>query len=48
MPKLKPNIEARLEALLKECATQFAQDETSIGKTPLIKMTIYTGNSEPV
>ena len=33
--KLKPNIEAELEALLKEYATQFTQDETSIGTTPL-------------
>ena len=46
--KLKPNIEAKLEALLKECVTQFAQDETSISTTPLMKMTIDTGNSEPV
>ena len=34
--------------LLKEYASQFAQDETSIGTTPLTKMTIDTGNSEPV
>ena len=33
--KLKPNIEAKLEALLKEYATQFTQDETSIGTTPI-------------
>ena len=46
--KLKPNIEAKLEALLKEYATQFAQDETSVGTSPLTKMTIDTGNSEPV
>ena len=46
--KLKPNIKAKLEALLKEYATQFAQDETSIGTTPLTQMTIDTGNSKPV
>ena len=46
--KLKPNIEAKLEALLKKHASQFAWDETSIGTTPLTKMTIDTGNSEPV
>ena len=46
--KFKPNIEAKLETLLKEYETQFAQDETSIGTTPLTQMTIDTGNSEPV
>ena len=46
--KLKRNIEAKLEALLKEYPSQCAQDETSIGTTPLTKMTIDTGNSEPV
>ena len=46
--KLKPNIEAKLEALLKEYASQFAWGETSIGTTPVTKMTIDTGNSEPV
>ena len=48
MPQLKPNIVAKLEALFKEYASQFAQDETSIGMTPLTKITIDTGNSEPV
>ena len=46
--KFKPNIEAKLEALLKGYATQFAQDETSISTTPLTRMTIDTGNAEPV
>ena len=46
--KLKPNIEAKLQALLKEYATQFTQDETSICTTPLTKMTIDTGNTKPV
>ena len=34
--------------LLKEHETQFAKDETSISTRPLIKMTIDTGDSEPV
>ena len=46
--KLKPSIEGKLEALLKEYASQFTQDETSIGMTPLTKMLIDTGTSEPV
>ena len=46
--KLKPNIEAKLEALLKEYASQFTQDETSIRTTPLTEMMIDTGTSEPV
>ena len=46
--KLKPGIQSRLDTLLKEYETQFAKVETSIGTTPLTKMTIGTGNSEPV
>ena len=46
--KLKPSIEAKLEALLKEYTSQFTQDETSIGITPLTEITIDTGTSEPV
>ena len=38
----------KLEAPLKEYASQFAKDETSIGTTPLSEMTIDTGSSEPV
>ena len=33
---------------MKEYETQFEKDETSIGTTPLTKMTIDTGDSEPV
>ena len=33
---------------MKEHESQFAQDETSIGTTPLTKMSIDTGNLEPV
>ena len=46
--KLRPGIQSRLDTLLKEYGTQFAKDETSIGTTPLAKMTIDTGDSEPV
>ena len=46
--KLKTNTPNKLDVLLKEYKTQFAQDEMSIGITPLIKMTINTGNSHPV
>ena len=44
--KLNPNIEAKLEVLLKEYASQFAQYETSIGPTSLTEMTVDTGCSE--
>ena len=46
--KLKQHIERRLTTLLKEYDSRFAQDETSIGTTPLTEMPIDTGNSEPV
>ena len=46
--KLKPGIQSRLDTLLKEYETQFAKDETSISTTLLTKMTINTGNSEPM
>ena len=46
--KLKQNIESKLIKLLKEYDSQFAQDETTIERTPLIEMTRDTGTSEPV
>ena len=46
--KLKPNIESKLDALLKQYASQFAKDETSIGTSPLTEMTIDMGTSDPV
>ena len=46
--KLRDNIETKLEELLKEYKSQFTQDETTIGTTSLTKMTIDTGDSEPV
>ena len=45
--KLKQHIETILTALLKGYDPQFAQDETSIGTTPLTEMTTDKGNSEP-
>ena len=46
--KLKQHIEGKHTALLKEYDSQFKQDETSIGTTPLTEMTIDTGTSKPV
>ena len=46
--KLKPNIESKLDAFLKQYASQFTKDETSIGKTLLTEMTIDIGTSDPV
>ena len=46
--KLKPGIESKPDALLKEYASQFVKDETSIGTTPLTEMMIDTGTSERV
>ena len=37
-----------LNLLLEEYASQFAQDETSIGTTPLTSMSIDTGSVDPV
>ena len=44
--KLKVGIKSKLDTLLKEYASQFTKDETSIGTTPLTE--IDTGNSDPV
>ena len=46
--KLKAGIHSKLDALLKEYATQFIKDETSIRTMPLTEMTINTGDSAPV
>ena len=45
---LSLRIQHKLDALLLKYKSQFAQDETSIGTTPLTSMTIDTGNSPPV
>ena len=39
--KLKQHIEAKLTELLKEYASQFAQDETSIGTITLTEVNRY-------
>ena len=46
--KLKPSIESKPDAFLKEYISQFVKDETSIGMTPLTEMTIDTDTSDPV
>ena len=46
--KLRSSVESKLDAHLKEYASQFAKDETSIGMTLLTEMTINTGNSDPM
>ena len=46
--KLKPNIESKHDTLLKENASQFAKDDTSIGTTPLMERTFDMGTSDPV
>ena len=46
--KLKTGIKSKLDTLLKEYASQFTKDETSIGTTPLMEMTTDTGDSDPV
>ena len=45
---LRPSIESKWNALLKEYTSQFAKDEMSIGTTPLMEMTIDTGTFDPV
>ena len=46
--RLKKDIATKLEELLKEYQSQFAQDKTTLRITQLTKMTIDTGTSEPV
>ena len=45
---LSAHIQKEVDTLLQEYKSQFAQDETSIGTTPLTSMTIDTGDSPPV
>ena len=46
--KILTPVQNSLELLLKEHESQFAQDDTSIGTTPLTKMSIDTGTANPV
>ena len=41
MPQVGKNIATKLEELLKDYKSQFAQDETIIGTTPLAKIMSY-------
>ena len=41
-------VQNSLKLLLEEYVSQFAQDETSIGMTPLTSMSIDTGTADPV
>ena len=45
---LKPSIESKLDALLKEYTSQFDKNEMSIGTTPFTEIMIDTGTSELV
>ena len=46
--ELSAPIQDSLKLLLEEHEAQFAKDETSIGTTPLISMTIDMGTADPV
>ena len=46
--KLSAPIQDSLQLQLQEYESQFTNDETSIGTTPLTSMTIDTGNADPV
>ena len=46
--ELSTAVQNDLDLLLQEYESQFAKDESSIGTTPLISMTIDTGTSKPV
>ena len=46
--ELSTPIQNSLKLLLKEYESQFTKDETSIGTTPLMSMTIDTGTTDPV
>ena len=46
--KISTHVQNNLKLLLEEYESQFAQDETSIGTTPLTSMSIDTGTTDPV
>ena len=46
--KLSTNVQNDLDLLLQEYKSQFTQDKTTVGTTPLTSMTIDTGTSNPV
>ena len=46
--ELSAPIQDNLKLLLQEYKSQFTKDETTIGTTPLMSMTIDTGTTDPV
>ena len=46
--ELSPTVQDNLKLLLQEYESQFAKDETIIGTTPLVSMTIDTSTADPV
>ena len=46
--KISTPVQNSLKALLEEYKLQFAQDEMSIGMTPLTSMSIDTGTTDPI
>ena len=46
--EISPPVQNSLIVLLEEYESQFAQDETSIGMTPLTSISIDTGTANPV
>ena len=46
--KISTTVQNSLKLLLEEYESQFSQDETSIGTTPLTSMSINTGTANPV
>ena len=45
---MNTSTQSKLDALLKEYESQFVKDETCIGTTPLTRMMINMGSSNPV
>ena len=45
---ISTSVQNSLDSLLEEYDSQFAQDETLIGTTPLTSMSIDTGTTDPV
>ena len=45
--ELSETVQRKPDTLLKDYDSQFVKDETSIGTTPLTRMTIDTGTSQP-
>ena len=46
--KISTSVQNSLKLLLEEYESQFTQDETLIGTTPLTSMSIDTGTANPV